>query len=388
MSRTGAGQAVRCQLGHMNPSGTRVCNLCSGPIGVMSAYCTRGHYIGTGSTVCANCGSGPSTLHTYGGGAPSSSQPTESAVGDAKGEAVRCQLGHLNPAGTRVCHECNGPIVISGGLCPNGHYNSPGQRLCGQCGETGSFVVGTAQTPIGAVQAYCPKGHFIPTEATVCAQCGRGPGTFAYGYGVPSSSEPTEPTPPARPTPPAPPVGGASWQRQPATVSKPAPTSSADAGKKNKSLLIILGAVAFIGLLVIGAKAIGGGSGSSDSLNGSSGSQYPTYDTPTPAPIPPSTDDDWKAAVCRPGYYSDRSAILPNADWSASCQSMRGNPIIMGWYTGSFSVQNDLALFHGATFAQLPTSDGRTAIFLTPVRGTGGALEPLTQFGFTLGAVP
>ena len=67
---------------------------------------------------------------------------------------------------------------------------------------------------------------------------------------------------------------------------------------------------------------------------------------------------------------------------------MRGNPIIMGWYTGSFSVQNDLALFRGATFAQLPTSDGRTAIFLTPVRGTGGALEPLTQFGFTLGAVP
>jgi hypothetical protein len=273
MPRTGAGQAVRCQLGHLNPAGTRVCDSCSGPIGVVSAYCTRGHYIGTGSKVCRNCGSGPSTLHTYGGGARSSSEPTE----------------------------------------------------------------------------------------------------------------PTEPPPPL-PTQPTKPTGGASWQRQPDTAIQPASTPSVGSGKK--PLMIILGAIVGVSLLaVIGSKIADGGSGSSDSPNGASGSQFPTDDTPASAPIPPSTDDDWKAAVCRPGYYSDRSAILPNADWSASCQSMRGNPIIMGWYSGSFSVRNDLAMFRGATFAQLPTSDGRTAIFLTPVRGTGGALEPLTQFGFTLGAV-
>jgi len=165
--------------------------------------------------------------------------------------------------------------------------------------------------------------------------------------------------------------------------------SSAKPSDGKKTLVIILGAIVGVSVLaVIGSKTADGGSGSSGSPAGASAAQYPTYNTPTPAAITPSTDDDWKAAVCRPGYYSDRSAILPNADWSASCQSMRGNPIIMGWYTGSFSVQNDLALFHGATFAQLPTDDGRTAVFLTPVRGTGGALDPLAQFGFTLGAVP
>jgi hypothetical protein len=302
MPRTGAGQAVRCQLGHLNPAGTRVCNSCSGPIGVVSAYCTRGHYIGTGSKVCRNCGSGPSTLHTYGGGARSSSEPPPP----------------LPPPPARI--------------------------------------------------------EIIP------------------GLTIPAPP-PTAPLPPPPPEPPPPlptqstkPTGGASWQRQPDTASQPASTPSVGSGKK--PLMIILGAIVGVSLLaVIGSKIADGGSGSSDSPNGAAGSQYPTDDTPASAPIPPSTDDDWKAAVCRPGYYSDRSAILPNADWSASCQSMRGNPIIMGWYSGSFSVRNDLAMFRGATFAQLPTSDGRTAIFLTPVRGTGGALEPLTQFGFTLGAV-
>jgi len=166
------------------------------------------------------------------------------------------------------------------------------------------------------------------------------------------------------------------------------PMSTPSAGDGKKTLLIILGAVAFIGLLVIGAKVIGGGSGSSDNANRASGSQYPTYDTAMPAPIPPSTDDDWKAAVCQPGTYSDRKPTLPNADWSGFCQSLRGNPIIMGLYTGTFTIQNDLARFRGATFAQLPTAEGRTAVFLTPVGGTSAALDPLTQFGFTLGAVP
>ena len=80
MSRTGAGQAVRCQVGHLNPAGTRVCQGCNAPIGVVSRYCGRGHYIPTGATVCADCGGGPSPLHTYGGGSPSSSQPTEPAA--------------------------------------------------------------------------------------------------------------------------------------------------------------------------------------------------------------------------------------------------------------------------------------------------------------------
>jgi len=155
-----------------------------------------------------------------------------------------------------------------------------------------------------------------------------------------------------------------------------------------RAWLIVLGAIMGCVALFIGSKLAGGGSGSSKSSTLASGSRYPTYDAPVPASIPPSTDDDWKAAVCQPGTYSDRKATLPNADWSGFCQSLRGNPIIMGWFIGTFSIQNDLARFRGATFAQLPTSEGRTAVFLTPVGGTGAALDPLTQFGFTLGDVP
>jgi hypothetical protein len=179
MPRTGAGQAVRCQLGHLNPAGTRVCHECNGPIG---RYCSSGHYIPTGSTVC--------------------SQHTESAISSAGATAVCCQLGHFNPTGTRVCHECNGPIE--------------------------------------AVGNYCPAGHGIPTGADFCAQCGRGPSTHYVmhtdGGGAPSSSRPTEPAasssplftdlmgPPLTYPPPPPPPPIARSRTTPSTPpSPPAP---------------------------------------------------------------------------------------------------------------------------------------------------------------------
>jgi hypothetical protein len=99
-----------------------------------------------------------------------------------------------------------------------------------------------------------------------------------------------------------------------------------------------------------------------------------------------SSFDDWRDSVCQFGTFSETTGrLLRSADLSGSCQSPKGNPILIGLYSSRSAAQNsELRLFPPtACFVSKEVEDGQMMVFVTPVRGTCRDLVSLMQvFGF------
>jgi len=102
-----------------------------------------------------------------------------------------------------------------------------------------------------------------------------------------------------------------------------------------------------------------------------------------------STLDDWLSAVCKPGSYRNGSNQLPNAELGATCLSRGANgmSILIGQYWSKFGMESDIAIFRMSSFAALQTEGGFYQVFIAPGgrSSQSSALQPLAQYGFTLG---
>ncbi len=222
--------------------------------------------------------------------------------------------------------------------CPNGHQNLANQHFCGECGAS---LAATA-------------GVMYPPNALPTAQVSTAPPDY-----VPSP------------------------YRGPIAAS---PQRQVPQRRRSRVVVAVLGVVVAVAAAV--AIAVGLTKGGGDS-GGSAG--------PSTASMPPSTLDNWEAAVCRPGTLSPGTEstlggrLLPNADGSMHCFSRNNTTIMIGQYpaAANFALQSDVAMFKGAHYATLPDTGG-ICVFVAPLPGAASAtaLEPLTQFGFQINSVP
>ena len=164
------------------------------------------------------------------------------------------------------------------------------------------------------------------------------------------------------------------------------PSTSSPAGQKKPWFLVALAAgVVLLGLVVLMIRAGGHGNRSDGQASQSSNQSGPQTEMPS---IPPSTQDDWEAAVCKPGTFHNGGGHLPNADGSGFCLSLSGAPVMIGQYSSSFSLKNDIALFRGSSYATIDTDGGGAVLFLSISPRSVSALEPLRQYGFQVGTNP
>jgi hypothetical protein len=75
--------------------------------------------------------------------------------------------------------------------------------------------------------------------------------------------------------------------------------------------------------------------------------------------------------------------------------SLNSVPMAIGTYRSSFALENDVAHLKGNTYATALGDDGSTWAFIPMAHGTNAleaaseaAVEPLTNYGFTLQTVP
>jgi hypothetical protein len=180
------------------------------------------------------------------------------------------------------------------------------------------------------------------------------------GYVVPRQAAPGQPL--------VPPTQPANWQ---------APQVGPTAGRAMTPVVLVVVLVVVVFVVAV-AAAVHMNSGSGHSSRDAALSGAPAQQ--------PSSLDDWDRAVCRPGTYINGTGLLRNAVAQANCMSPNNVPISIGKYTSSFSLENDVALFRGASYATIATEDGATVAFLAPIAGgrSEAALTPLTQFGFQI----
>ena len=185
------------------------------------------------------------------------------------------------------------------------------------------------------------------------------------------SPPPAAPTgPPAAPNPWAAPAARRGWSSWPRGVQIAAVASVV---------------AAFFGAIIVIASTNRGGSGSSSD----------EATAPAAQSAAPSSSEDWLRAVCRPGTFSQGTQSsfggsgLGNAAGSANCMSQKSGVILIGQYTSSFALENDVARWRGGSYATVEAANGETWLFLAPLPGkaSASALSPLTQFGFQIQTV-
>jgi hypothetical protein len=185
-------------------------------------------------------------------------------------------------------------------------------------------------------------------------------------------------TPPAHAFPPF------TAQTQPAAFGGPPRRGWYGLTRASQSQIGVL-VVVFLVLLVFLAVAVAVGV----SVNSGSGNHSHRASSSGASALP-STTDDWERAVCRPGTFFDGRGHLPNAVAQAECVSQKNVPIMIGQYTSSFALENDVAILKRASYASTVDPTGETTVFIAPVPGerSASALSPLTQFGFQVETVP
>ena len=196
-----------------------------------------------------------------------------------------------------------------------------------------------------AASVNCPKSHVSQGTRYFCETCGEK---------LPSSLLPPQAAPTER-------QGGGSPNKRGGVVG---------------ILAFVAGAVV---LLVVGiAMKSGSDSGSSQQ---STFINQPETNSPR---IPPSNQDDWYGAVCRPGTIAPGGGGLHSATLRDACLA-NGGPIWIGEYNSALMKDNDLARFQGMVhYAEIVDDSGNVWLFVVPVPGRSTALEPLRQFGFTV----
>lgn len=106
--------------------------------------------------------------------------------------------------------------------------------------------------------------------------------------------------------------------------------------------------------------------------------------------------DDWRAAVCSPGSYRDGSAVggysFPSATAQGQCHSGTQQHftgfIAIGQFNSDFEMRNDLVAMRMTRYAATTDRDPITVFALSGGSASDpAALDPLTQFGFSIHAV-
>jgi hypothetical protein len=89
---------------------------------------------------------------------------------------------------------------------------------------------------------------------------------------------------------------------------------------------------------------------------------------------------DWLSAICRTGSFNDGLHVFRNATAGGNCQARNGGPIFMGRWGSNYLMQNDVVLYRNDYYASCVNGQRVTDF----VAGRPSALQPLTQFGFTI----
>lgn len=161
-----------------------------------------------------------------------------------------------------------------------------------------------------------------------------------------------------------------------------APSSHPAAGgaPRGVSKPLLWTSIAAAGAILIGAVAVAFAVLDNDP-------QTSAASTAASAPqAPQSTSQDWFAAVCRKGTFTDggqTANTLPGADATGFCAGKNGSAVSIGSYSSTFLLENDVARFYSPSYATTVDDQGRTWAFVS-VPANKSDLAPLEQFGFVI----
>ena len=372
-------------------------------------------------------------------------------------QVVICACGHTNPADHHFCGECGVAIVPQVVICACGHTNPADHHFCGECGAPLGESYQTRQAPHGKSRQGqsddTPKAHPATNTALSPLKVGdlvqvvdrgdrydgkigvikeitdedhdyvhvafkdhshrpafRRDQLKVVGSALPKPASHKSPVAAQSELHPQPKShastqairathtgsegrggssGGRGSSNPPRVVQRP--KAASDKGRNWWERLprsIQVGVVLLAILSVVGiANVLNIRTDSGRAGSGSAGSGEPRTTSY-------STSDQWEAAVCTPGTFFNGANHLPNATGGgALCRSLNGVLILMGEYTSSFAVQNDLALFKGGcAYATTTGITGTIGVFLVPPVGNpqraAAALSPLQTFGFQIQNCP
>jgi hypothetical protein len=146
----------------------------------------------------------------------------------------------------------------------------------------------------------------------------------------------------------------------------------------SRSLSRAAGAVSLIAVAVLAGCSTPGSSASPQGASVSGQS--------APSSISGSMDD-WLAAVCLQGTFSNGKKGFPNAAAGGFCGAgNRSGPILIGQWNNNYLMRNDISIFRSGYYASC--INGQTITDFVAVGAHGAAaLQPLSQFGFSIQSV-
>ncbi|MEB3981888.1 hypothetical protein OQ968_11490 [Mycobacterium sp. 663a-19] len=94
--------------------------------------------------------------------------------------------------------------------------------------------------------------------------------------------------------------------------------------------------------------------------------------------------DDWLAAICAQGTFNNGRNAFRNASGGGFCGAKdHSGPILIGEWNDNFLMRNDISIFRNGYYASC--IKGKTITdFVATEAGGAAALEPLSQFGFSI----
>jgi hypothetical protein len=99
--------------------------------------------------------------------------------------------------------------------------------------------------------------------------------------------------------------------------------------------------------------------------------------------------DDWLQAVCKDGTYRTPTSDMPvfnGATGAGVCLARNGGTIFVGQWDSDYMMRNAFTMSRLRYYAA--ASDGDTVTAFASLQRSEKALEPLTQFGFTISELP
>jgi hypothetical protein len=138
-----------------------------------------------------------------------------------------------------------------------------------------------------------------------------------------------------------------------------------------------------VGLTAVFAMAVSAGCSSSSPSSSLSQGGASVSGQPSPGSISGSMDD-WLAAVCLQGTFSNGKNSFRNASGGGFCGAKNhAGPILIGEWNDNYLMRNDISVFRGGYYASCV--NGQSITDFVAVGANGAAtLQPLTQFGFSV----
>jgi Protein of unknown function (DUF2510) len=263
-------------------------------------------------------------------------RPRVETATQISGSAERRLAGDVARRG----HQATKPVTVT---CSNGHRNSDASKFCAECG-----------TPMGTA-----AGHPSESDDTSAWPPDRSATTESLGM----TAFRTAPTPPKSPSITAPHRPSRTW---PPSAGRPS----------QKTLLFLAGAAVLIVIVVVAVVATrpsksnqSAGDASQSGLSAISGTQ-----------------DNWIESVCVTGTFVDGEGGLPGNSGGGLCRAKGAQGMInISQFDSDYKMRNGIAMMHVQYYVSGIEPDGTVIAF--SVLGAGGsptALEPLTQYGFTV----